>query len=362
MMRRTVQRIRYPPFELEHMNPEAIPVSEIVVDVPDDALRNFSIGSEKGWFVQWRDYCDDDSSKLHLECEITHSPPNFLIKSRKGWFVDPDPLHNISRKLIMPTVLLLIFSLFVHAIEPVLVEYNIISSIIAGSVIIGPLEYPRLLFYTFPLFLLPLFFRMVANFRDISRQTSIHRSRYIEPSLSINIDRKRFEITVSEIDNDLSLTKARVQVGVAIPERSTLLASLGRTEGSQPSPGMSTKLPEKRISPGDEVGSGVGESTPMQSTTIKPVILEPMRMMSHGEWLTGMDLGMPYNLMLPEEEWPGSVYSSLIAIHWEILIEFVESNGRKIKWIFPVLMPQSDFDTEIAVAPVISGRAELSNF
>jgi hypothetical protein len=362
MMRRTLQSIRYPPFELGHMEPRNVPVSEIVVDVNDDILRNFKIGTDDGWFVQWRDSSDKDAGKLHLECEISDITPEFLTRSRMGWFVNPDPLHNISRRLIKPTVVLLIVSLFVHAIEPGLVEYGIIGTIVAGSVTIGPLEYPRLLFYTFPLFLLPLLFRTIANFRDISRQSSIARTPYQDPKFSIHIDRDTSEVTIGEIDIGLSLSRARIQVGVPIPERSTLLASLGRNEGGQPSPGLSTKLPEKRISPGDEVGAGVGESTPMQSTSKKSVILEPLRIMSHGSWTSEIDVGSPFKLTLPEGQWPGTVYSSLIAIHWEIIIEFVETDGRKIMWISPVIMPQSKIDTVIEIAPVISGRAELSNF
>ena len=361
-MRRTLQRIRYPAFELGHMEPRNVPVSEIIVDVDDDSFRNFKIGTDDGWFVQWGDYCDEDDGKLYLECEINDTAPKFLTRSRKGWFVDPDPLHNISRRLIKPTVVLLIVSLFIHAIEPGLVEYGIIGTIVAGSVTLGPLEYPRLLFYTFPLFLLPLLFRTIANFRDIARQTSIARTPYQDPIFSIHIDRDTSEITIREIDVGISLSRARIQVGVPIPERSALLASLRRNEGGQPSPGMSTRLPEKRISPGDEVGAGVGESTPMQLTSKKSVILEPFRIMSHGSWSSDIDVGSPFKLAFPKGEWPGSIYSSLIAIHWEIIIEFVESDGRKIKWVSPVRMPHSKTDTVNEIAPVISGRAELSNF
>tara|TARA_B100000959_G_C14972287_1_gene620213 strand:- start:1399 stop:2490 length:1092 start_codon:yes stop_codon:yes gene_type:complete len=363
MMRRTLQRVRYPPFELGNMDPSSVPVSEVVVDVNDNRFRNFNIGTDDGWFVQWSDYSDDDSDKLHLDCEISNTPPAFLSRSRMGWFVDPDPLHNISRKLIKPTVILLIISLFIHAIEPGLVEYGILSNLIAGSVKIGPLEYPRLLFYTFPLFLLPLLFRTIANFRDISRQTSISRNPILEPKVSIMLERDTANVTIDEIENGITPTRARIQVGVATPERSTLLASLGRTEGAQPSPGMSTNLPEKRVSPGDEIGSGVGESTPMQSTSMKSVILEPLRIMTHGSWVSGIIVGSPFNLSLLEgAQWPGSVYSSLIAIHWEIIIEFVDSDNRKIKWVSPVKMPHPTTNTVIAIAPVISGRAELSNF
>ena len=253
-------------------------------------------------------------------------------------------------------------SLFVHAIEPGLVDLELIGGVIAGSVTIGPLEYPRLLFYTFPLFLLPLLFRTIANFRDMSRQSTINDKPFNEPKYSIVESRDSPQVTIIEVDSEISLKRSRIQVGVASPERSTVLASLGRNEFGQPSPGMSTILPEKRVSSGDEVGSGVGEATPMQSATKKPVILEPLRIMSRSEWVSDIAVGTTFKLNMPEENWPGTIYSSLIAIHWEIVIEFEQKDGRRISWVSPIIMPQSDVATEIPVAPVISGRAELSNF
>ena len=42
-MRRAIQRIRYPPFELGHMEPSAVPISEIVVEVDHEIVTNFKI-------------------------------------------------------------------------------------------------------------------------------------------------------------------------------------------------------------------------------------------------------------------------------------------------------------------------------
>ena len=361
-MRRTIQRLRYPPFELGHMQPAAVPISEVIVDVNEGAVTNFKIGNEQDWFVEWVDCPETDSQKFHLDCEIKFTPPTFLTRTRLGWFVKPDRLHNISRSLIMPTVLLLIVSLFIHAIEPGLVDLGLIGSVFAGSVAIGPLEYPRLLFYTFPLFLLPLLFRTIANFRDMARQTIISDNPYKEPKFTIKENREYPEVVLTSQDSNLLVKRARIQVGVASPERSTILESLGRQKFGQPSPGMSTILPEKRVSPGDEVGSGVGESTPMQSTTKKSIILEPFRIMSYSKWATDIELGVPFKLNMPKEEWPGSVYTSLVAIHWEINLEFEQTDGKRISWVSPIIIPQSNVPTDMPVAPVISGRAELSNF
>ena len=360
-MDKYVQSIRYPPFELEHVDPTNIPISMATIDSFDMSVTSFTIGSEDDWFVQWREQEKGESELLNLECEITDSPPRFLTDTRVGWFIRPDKLHNISRKLIIPTVSLLILSLFVHAIEPGLVEQGIIGETIAGSISIGPLDYPRLLFYTFPLFVLPLLFRTIANFRDFNRQKEIAESTYEEPEVRISAERGAIDIEVRKRDNDLQLVRSRVQVGVAMPERSSVLSTLGRREGGQPAPGMSTMLPEKRLASGDETGTGVGESIPMQLSSKKSVILEPLRIMEKGDWTQTSDSTAKFTLKMPSDQWPGSVYSSLVAIHWEVILEFLESNGRRIFWVLPIIKPQSEEPTQILRAPVISGRAELSD-
>ena len=223
-MDRYVQSIRYPPFELEHMNPRDIPISKAAIDNYSMSVTSFTIGSEDDWFVQWREGEEEDAELLELECEITDSPPRFLTDTRVGWFIRPDRLHNISRKLIIPTVTLLILSLFLHAIEPGLVEQGIIDETIAGSISIGPLDYPRLLFYTFPLFILPLVFRTIANFRDFNRQKEITESPYEAPEVIVKAERGSIDIEVRKSVMGLQLIRSRAQVGVAMPERSSVLA------------------------------------------------------------------------------------------------------------------------------------------
>ncbi len=360
-MDRYVQSIRYPPFELEHMNPRNIPICQATIESFGMSVTNFTIGSDGDWFVQWRRMEEDEVDLLQLEGGVTDSPPSFLTDTRMGWFIRPDKLHNISRRLIIPTVTLLISSLFVHAIEPGLVEQGIIDETIAGSISIGPLDYPRLLFYTFPMFILPLVFRTIANFRDFNRQKEISARPYETPEVRVNSNRGAIDIEVENNDSSLQLIRSRVQVGVAMPERSSVLATLKRNEGGQPAPGMSTRLPEKRLTSGDETGTGVGESIPMQLSSRKSVILEPLRIMEKGDWTEATGSKDEYTLKMPSDQWPGTVYSSLIAIHWEVVLEFLEPNGRRIYWVLPIIMPQSKEPTRIVRAPVISGRAELSD-
>jgi len=341
------------------MDPSAVPIAEVIIDSNDMHVSEFKIGNDMGWIVEWRILNDDDESIISIDSDIGTDVPKFISRSRNGWYINPDPLHNISRRLIFPTVTLLIISLFIHAIEPGLVEQDIISSTIAGSISIGPLDYPRLLFFTFPIFLLPLLFRTIANFRDMSRQSIINTNPPSYPDIDIDVSRDRASATINSIPDGLSITRARIQVGVAVPERNTVLRSLGRIEGGQPSPGMSTRLHERRVAIGDDVGIGVGEATPMQLSSRRSVILEPMRIMDVGEWAN--DIGDAFTLSCPKN-WPGTIYSSLIAIHWEAIFEFQDQDGMTIKWVTPLFMPQSDEKTIIEEAPVRSGRAELSNY
>ena len=68
-MDRYVQRIRYPPFELEHMNPKNIPISQATIE-KGMSVTNFTIGTEDDWFVEWKDAEEGDIDLLELDCEI----------------------------------------------------------------------------------------------------------------------------------------------------------------------------------------------------------------------------------------------------------------------------------------------------
>jgi hypothetical protein len=360
-MPKSIQRIRYPPFEHQHMKPISIPIVEEMVDFEYSPIPNFTIGTDDGWFVEWREPTADEREEMIAhDIDVGSEIPGFIRRSRYGWFIDPDPLHQISRMVIPPTVALLILALFIHAIEPGLVEWGVISSSIAGSFQFGPLDYPKLLMIAFPVFLIPLLFRMIANFRDLARQRHLINSNFESPEISIDARRSKVNIQSISIPSSLSLVKSRVQVGVAVPERSAVLNALRRIEGGQPSPGMSTKLSQKRIVAGDEEGTGVGEVTPMLISDSKPYVLEPMRVMDTGEWVSyeTNNLGP---VMIPPKEWPGTVYSPLIAIHWEAVFVFQSIQGRYFKWVEPIEMIHSERRTIIQNAPLRSGRAELSN-
>ncbi len=344
------------------MDAGSLPIVEAIVDNEQVEMPDFKIGNENSWFVEWRCMDQQDKGVSKIDSEVTLDIPKFISRSRYGWYVNPDPLHNLSRRLIFPTVTLVIISLFIHAIEPWLLDKNIISNSFAGSVSLGPLDYPRLLLYSFPLFLMPLIFRTIANFRDMSRQTKILGKKIEPPEISIIENDTDITARVISHPNTFKPIRARIQVGIAVPERDVVLNLLGRKEDDQPSPGMSTRLPEKRVSTVDDEGIGVGEATPMQLSSKRSVILEPFRIMTSGDWSVIDRTTEDCTVSFPEKRWPGSIYSSLIAIHWELIVEFHNQNGDLIKWVKPLRVSHSSEPIHIAEAPVRSGRAEMSNY
>jgi len=386
----SVQRIRYPPFEPSQMDPSQIPALEVVVETNHSPIPKFKIGANDDWFIEWKEFSDDYRHLPVIECQINEHPPNFIDKTRRGWYVIPDPLHSISRKLIAPTVILLIISLFIHAIEPGLVSLGIVSKSFAGSFKFGPLYYPKLLFISFPIFLLPLIFRMIANMRDLKRQRLLLSSPLTDLQVCTKISRSGVTITtLPNMPESVSIGRARIQVGIAVPERDTLIRALERKEGGQPAPGMSTKLPEKRINTGDEIGTGVGEATPMQVPNSRVMMLEPLRASEYGKWSefsqdyfqtqkqdqNGQVTGWP--LELPKSQWPGSIYSPLIAVHWELVFECrawpvgdqsdgtIKTRNRlgiNTVWVQPLTMENADNPIVSKSLPVRSGRIEISDY
>ena len=373
------------------MDPSQVPALEVVVESDHRAIPKFKIGANDDWFIEWKEFSDEYSHLPVIECQINERPPDFIDRTRRGWYIIPDPLHSVSRRLIAPTVILLMISLFVHAIEPGLVALGIVSKSFAGSFKFGPLYYPKLLFISFPVFLLPLVFRMIANMRDLRRQRTLLSSPLPDLQISTEVSTSGVTITALPIlPKTIGLGRARIQVGIAVPERETLIRALERKEGGQPAPGMSTKLPEKRINIGDEIGTGVGEATPMQVPNSRVTMLEPLRASEYGEWSefsqelfqapihgkNGQISG--WSLELPKSQWPGSIYSPLIAVHWELVFECKTWRGKgeqgigtsksrdglwtDIMWVQPITMENTGNQIASESLPVRSGRIEISDY
>jgi len=340
------------------MDPRAAPLIEVVLESENQPPPSFKIGPDDDWMVEWRGCKSDDHEMPVITCEVSHEPFPFLMRTRNGWYIEPDPLHKMARRLIRPTVILLIVALLAHSMEPGLVSLGLISESFAGSYRIGPLDYPKLLLVAFPIFMIPIVFRMIANLRDIGRQNAYIASPIESPRMALAVNGSKVRASRITMPIDMMAVRGRLQVGIAVPERSKVLESLQRSEGEQPSPGMSTKLPERRITSGEELGTGVGEATPMPVAHPRVLLLEPMRVHDPGDWV---DLSEGVREVLfkgPANQWPGSVYSALIAVHWEIVIEAIRDDGTKMKWVNQVIIPPRTGLEYIPKLPVRSGRTE----
>jgi len=340
------------------MDPRAVPMIEVVVESENRPPPSFRIGSDDDWIVEWRGCKSNDSEMPEISCEVSSEPFPFLMRTRNGWYIEPDPLHKTARRLIRPTVVLLIFALLIHSMEPGLVSLGLISESFAGSYRVGPLDYPKLLFVAFPIFMIPIAFRMIANLRDIRRQNFYIDSPIESPVMSLEVTSSGVIAHRITMPVDMMAIRGRLQVGIAVPERSKVLEALRRTEGGQPSPGMSTRLPERRITSGEELGTGVGEAIPMSVAHPRVLLLEPMRVHDPGEWVNLKGGNTEILLKEPINHWPGSVYSALIAVHWEIVIEAIRDDGTRMKWVNQIIIPPRAGLECIEKLPVRSGRAE----
>jgi hypothetical protein len=363
-MEKSVQRIRYPPFEHSDMIPSQIPIIEVVLNSENKPPPPFKIGTDENWLVEWRKITKDDKKLPEIKGEVSRETFPFLMRTRNGWYIDPDPMHYRARKMITPAVILIISTLFLRAIMPAINEIKYISSlldVLNYSIRIGQLDYPVFLFFAFPIFISPMFFRMIANMRDIKRQNLLIEEPINPPEITIEKEENKIIISKLKSPKELEVQRARIQVGIAVPERKMILESQGKTEGEQTIPGMSTALPERRITTGEELGTGVGESVPMTVAHRRIMMLEPMRVLDSGEWkeVTGKETIV---LKGPKNMWPGSIYSGLIAVHWELIVEFKKNDGTEMKWVRPIIMENYHHRIEIDELPVRSGRLELSDY
>ena len=366
-MEKSVQRIRYPPFEHSDMIPNEIPVIEVILESENKPPPAFKIGDEEEWFVEWRKVNEGDKKLKLIQGQVSQETFPFLMRTRNGWYIDPDPMHYKARKMIVPAVIILISTLFMRAVTPALSGINIISPLLNTlnySIRIGELDYPLFLFVAFPIFISPMIFRMIANMRDIKRQNNLIKNPIDSPDIEIDRGENQIEISINKTPKNLEIIRGRLQVGIAVPERKMILESQGKKEGDQTIPGMSTALPARRIASGEELGTGVGESIPMNVADRRVMMLEPMRVLEPGKWveLSDREDEGKINLQGPDELWPGSIYSGLIAVHWELIIDFLKNDGTRMKWVRPIIMDDYHHKIEIKHLPVRSGRLELSNY
>ena len=364
--------MRYPPFDRDSANPELIKPVECLLKT--EIKNPIKIGSESSWYAHWTTL-DKDQGVIAEELPVSNTPDDLIISKRRGWFIKPDPLHKISRQILPYGVFAIFAALSAQAFfGGILEDIPLVGWILSEPVSLGPLDYPAILFIAFPIFIVPIFLRVASNLRDLRKQ----RSWLSDPILPLEVRTKwkgdGVEIEILSKPAEVSLSHARLVVGMPVPERGTLLRMVGRRKEGQPPPGLSTPTPVSRIALGESDGTNVGETVPMSSDNSGSLVLEPLRVSDPGKWIPVEVDGGSMFLPEPENLWPGSIYSPLFTVHWEIQLigkrgsgdlskgkqirYGVPKDGLDIGWSQELTVPMREGDITIPIMP-LSGVRDL---
>ncbi len=351
---KVIQRVRFPPFGTDSWNAAQLPISE-VVSYDDSPSPGFIVGDRKGWFVERI----VDSEKTY---PFTGDFPSIIDKQRRGWYLIPHPIHAAARKFITFSVAILLMSLMYLAITPFL-ENAGIPTFGTTSLRFGLLDYPLLVVIVVPLMLTPIALRVGANLGDLIRQKSFlynaPKSPIFELDESKNNCPLKGKLTLPEIKEDWRKISISWRVGILPPSREAIFKAQSRTENGQPPPGLATPLPHY-WERGLDDGTGTGEDVPMQRTDLPGgIFLRPMRIMALGGRDNISEDGS-FTLDSPDDIWPGSFYSDLIRIHWEIVVKIRREKGGPLLWVQPLMVQQNGSRINVTKPQITDGRSETT--
>ncbi len=372
------ERVKYPPFESYRFKPELLPIAvkktEIITNVSAkeayERIRNmpppFRIGSKSTWLVERRYTLDDETLKLdekHAQEMLESAPRDSIIdRQRNGWYLTPNVVHAQARKIMNFSVTVLLVALTYLFLEPLISTWGI-PSIGTGRVRFGLLDYPLLAVVVVPILFVPIMMRVTANFSDLVKQRRFLKSQPAVPKIEFHSDTTSGGELVATIqfpeakDNWKSMS-VLWRVGVLPPSRKALMEALGRKENTQPAPGLTTELPHHWTVDLDD-GTGGGEDSPMQSTDVKGgLFLRPMRIMQQSE-IVNVAEGKT-TIPPPKGNWPGTIFSPLIRIHWEMVVIIERENLPELLWVQPLKVKHPALFC-VTDAIVNSGRTETNH-
>lgn len=372
------ERIKYPPFESYRFKPELLPIAikktEINHNITESeayqTIRNmpppFRIGNKASWLVERRYTLDDETLKLdkeHAQEMLEAVPEDSIVdKQRNGWYLTPNIIHKQARKIMNFSVSILLIALTYLFLEPV-ISYFGVPSVGTGRVRFGLLDYPLLAVIVVPILFVPIFMRVGANFSDLVKQRRFLRSQPMAPNIKFHSDTTSggdliATINFPETKENWQGMSVLWRVGVLPPSRKALMETLGRKENTQPAPGLTTELPHHWSVDLDD-GTGGGEDSPMQTTDIKGgLFLRPMRIMQQSEIVNvASDRTV---IPPPKGDWPGTIFSPLIRIHWEMVIIIERENLPELLWVQPLKVKHPALFC-VTDAIVNSGRTETNH-
>ena len=368
--------VRFPPFSSENFEPEFVPVSKeskILEFESEKELKTylneisppFSIGKSDSWHLKRilkKDGKDVNVSKsVKVPDELKFDK---IVKAqRRGWYIKPHPIHSKTRSMVNMAVILLLVSLVYLFISPVLSSLGI-PTFGTKNIRFGLLDYPVLGIFIVPIVMTPLIIKIVANIGDLRRQRNFLLSMPTKPKITIIDDitsgnAAKLQVEIDDIREGWDDISVVWRVGALPPERDAIFMAQNRVLRGQPPAGMTTEIPNKWAQAFDD-GTAGGEDAPMEIANVKGgMFLRPMRIMESGgssKWSKGskiVELEPPMNL------WPGTHYSKLIKIHWEIIISINRSKGGPLQYVMPIRVNHPNKVVNLEDCEIIDGRAEM---
>jgi hypothetical protein len=276
--------------------------------------------------------------------------------------LSPNPVHAAIRKFLNWAVVILLISLGYLFLQPVLEIWGL-GGFGTGRVRFGLLDYPLLAVFVMPILLAPILLRVLANLSDLVKQ----RTFLLDSPKSPVIKLKSNPIANEDIELDINFPKRSDKwndievlwrVGVLPPSRESLMTAFGKKTDQQPPPGLTTVLPHHWHVNLDD-GTGGGEESPMESNDVKGgLFIRPMRIMEQSE-KTVLN-GSKVTLKPPSGVWPGTIFSPLIRVHWELVIVIQRESGRSLMWVEPLNVLHQKTKSSVK-ASVNSGRTETNH-
>jgi len=361
-------RLRWPPFDPDTVIATELPIATECFRLTEETETpcEVEIGDESGFHIHRRIIrLSSGLSQCRDWVTLTNRIPGRVERERKGWYLSPSKMHRKSRRLIPFAVIGIIASLAIHAFEPALVNWGWVEGSFAGSVRVGLLDYPVLLLIFLPVFFIPIMMRLLASVWDFRRTRKFRSDLPADPTIIVqNDDNTSEKVTAKfefpEIQDDWISAEARIQVGLLNPRRPMLLHALGRKDGQQNPPGISTPLSIRQYAI-SELGTGFGESTPLEGPDTKRLFLSPLPVQCRGPSSEIPLLDDTVNLTLPEGDWPGSEYHPLFATHWEVMIRIEREQNGPLLFVNPLIMKHDGRACHIAQMPTQSGRSEMAD-
>jgi len=290
------------------------------------------------------------------------SEDSVIDKQRTGWYLTPNPMHAVIRKFLNWAVIILLVSLTYLFFQPILDIWGL-GGFGTGRVRFGLLDYPVLAVFVMPILFAPLLLRVIANFSDLIKQRTFLLDSPKRPEIKIGVNPTANE----EIDVEINFPKKNSKwkdievlwrVGVLPPSRDSLMTAFGKSTKQQPPPGLTTELPHHWEVNLDD-GTGGGEDSPMESNDVRGgLFIRPMRIMEQSENVK-LENGKVC-LKPPKGYWPGTVFSPLIRVHWELVIMITRESGRSLMWVEPLNVLHQK-KKSLVEASVNSGRTETNH-